>query len=270
MKEALDLAEKNLSLQGKLVITFDDGFRENYEIAAPILVDEGVTATFYFTTGCVDNKNMMWRNKILLYQKYKGLNFASSLNDITCDYGINGIDNYDGILEWSFKEWPMCCKEEIVDRLWTSIMPMKLEDYLDEHRPYCTSTQIKELVAAGFGIGAHSVTHPILSKLEYEDFSREVTESFSDLRTITGTDLIDTFSYPFGDRADSEFEERLRSENSELRAMLGTKNSLSNYPNNSHMWERDNVEFSGEYMRMRFIVLPVYRLLMSGYNFSSK
>jgi peptidoglycan/xylan/chitin deacetylase (PgdA/CDA1 family) len=56
--------------------------------------------------------------------------------------------------------------------------------------------ELRELVAAGFEIGAHSVTHPDLSQLDYESCLREMTESRHTLERIAGAP-VRTFAYPF-------------------------------------------------------------------------
>ncbi len=46
------------------VITFDDGFENNYSVAAPILDDLNIPATFYFSTDFINNNTMSWIDKI--------------------------------------------------------------------------------------------------------------------------------------------------------------------------------------------------------------
>ena len=46
------------------LITFDDGYRDNYEIAFPILKAEGVPATFFIATGFVDTPRLPWWDEI--------------------------------------------------------------------------------------------------------------------------------------------------------------------------------------------------------------
>jgi len=46
------------------LITFDDGYRDNYEIAFPILKAEGVSATFFIATGFVDTPRLPWWDEI--------------------------------------------------------------------------------------------------------------------------------------------------------------------------------------------------------------
>ena len=56
--------------------------------------------------------------------------------------------------------------------------------------------ELRELAAAGFEIGAHSVTHPDLSQLDYEACLRETTESRHTLERVVGAP-VRTFAYPF-------------------------------------------------------------------------
>jgi peptidoglycan/xylan/chitin deacetylase (PgdA/CDA1 family) len=56
--------------------------------------------------------------------------------------------------------------------------------------------ELRELTAAGFEIGAHSVNHPDLSQLDYEGCLREMTESRRTLERVIGAP-VRTFAYPF-------------------------------------------------------------------------
>ena len=43
-----------------VVLTFDDGYLDNYTQAFPILRRHGLNATFYVTTDCIDNRALLW------------------------------------------------------------------------------------------------------------------------------------------------------------------------------------------------------------------
>lgn len=57
--------------------------------------------------------------------------------------------------------------------------------------------ELRELVAAGWELGAHTMTHPDLSRLDYEACRREIEQSRDELAQIAGT-RVETFAYPFG------------------------------------------------------------------------
>ena len=47
-----------------VAVTFDDGFKNNYTVAAPVLDSLGVPATFYFTAGIINTDIMFWVDEI--------------------------------------------------------------------------------------------------------------------------------------------------------------------------------------------------------------
>lgn len=59
------------------------------------------------------------------------------------------------------------------------------------------ASELPELVAAGWEIGAHSVTHPDMAVLDGAACRREMEESRATLEELTGT-RVETFAYPFG------------------------------------------------------------------------
>lgn len=57
--------------------------------------------------------------------------------------------------------------------------------------------ELRELVAAGWELGAHTMTHPDLSTLDYDECLKEIGDGRVDLERITGS-TVQTFAYPFG------------------------------------------------------------------------
>ena len=47
-----------------LAVTFDDGFNLNRPELLALLEENGVNVTTFVITSCLDNKNLMWRNKL--------------------------------------------------------------------------------------------------------------------------------------------------------------------------------------------------------------
>jgi peptidoglycan/xylan/chitin deacetylase (PgdA/CDA1 family) len=57
--------KNNINLpRNAYAITFDDGFENNYSLAAPILDDLNLPSTFYFSTDFIENNSMSWIDKI--------------------------------------------------------------------------------------------------------------------------------------------------------------------------------------------------------------
>lgn len=258
LNEAIYLARDNKSLRGKLAITFDDGFMDNYKIAAPVLYNLNCKATFFLIGNCIDNKDLMWRNKLLLITKTEREVLQKSIKKVSQQYGLkeSGSDN---LMAWSFKNFPMDKKDAIVNELWDDTMNTTIKEYLHEHEPYMSTSQIIELKNQGFEFGSHSMSHPNFSKLSYEEFKKEIIDSKRMIEEILD-EKVNTFTYPFGKRANSIFETKLLKEApNSIDSFLGSRNRLKNLDTNIVSWERDNLEFPIEIALSRFFILSTLR-----------
>jgi peptidoglycan/xylan/chitin deacetylase (PgdA/CDA1 family) len=70
---------------------------------------------------------------------------------------------------------------------------------------YMTADELRDLHAAGFELGAHSVTHPDLAALPEADCAREVADSVEAVAGIAG-EPVRTFAYPFCSYDDAAVE----------------------------------------------------------------
>ena len=260
LDEAVLLAKGNKSLEKKMVITFDDGFKENHSIIAPILVDEKVTATFYLISNCINNKSLMWRNKLLVLHNIMPNKGKGLTDQFKLKYRIPELRSNEDLLLWSDRVWEMNKKDEYSDYLWKLSGLPDLNEYLSTKLPYLTSNEIREMVNSGFGFGSHSMTHPVFSKLNYDEFKAEITDSIKVIKEITQKD-INSFTYPFGIRAEINYEKQLSKDmqNNEFK-LISSKNDLNNTENGT-IWKRDNLEFQMNTMLFRFSILPIIRNL---------
>ena len=60
LPEFLDELDAGRPLEGKLAITFDDGYRDNHRTAAPYLDKLGLPATFFISTGFIGTERVPW------------------------------------------------------------------------------------------------------------------------------------------------------------------------------------------------------------------
>jgi peptidoglycan/xylan/chitin deacetylase (PgdA/CDA1 family) len=60
LHEIVDRLERGKKLNGELAITFDDGYRDNYENAAPVLLKLALPATFFVVTKWIGSETVPW------------------------------------------------------------------------------------------------------------------------------------------------------------------------------------------------------------------
>lgn len=165
-------------------ITFDDGYRNNFTNAFPVLREMGLPATLFVTTGFVDHREPLWVDR-LEYALNRGA--GSIAEKIAEDMKIRS----------QLKTLTITEREvvlgEIVARTSADLRPV-----LDQHDDYAPLSwdQIREMSRAGIAIGAHTVTHPILSRETKDVQQREIVESAERIRALVGE--CRHFAYPDG------------------------------------------------------------------------
>ena len=199
----LDVAVRRLK-EGEIparaaCITFDDGYRDNYTEALPILRRHGVTATFFVSTGFLDG-GRMWNDTII-----EGVRLTAHGN---LDLSLLGL----GRLPTRTADDKRAAIEKIIPAL-KHLPPVDRDAAVKAVADRCgvalpvdlmmTSDQVRGLHAAGMQIGAHTVNHPILARCDESVARWEIAESREKLREIIG-EPVTLFAYPNG-RAGSDY-----------------------------------------------------------------
>ncbi|PXV61433.1 Polysaccharide deacetylase [Dyella jiangningensis] len=182
-----------------LVVTFDDGYDDNYRIAYPILKELGVPATFFISTGHIDSGRPYaydWLVHMILMSTAPRLDLPEL--DINVPMPATRAERraMAGCVLDGMKEISALAQAAMIHRLedeWQ--MPSEHARPAD-CRPMSWD-QLREMRAAGLEIGSHGVNHWMLSKLPREELEREVFDSRNALlRELGPMPLL--MSYPVG------------------------------------------------------------------------
>jgi peptidoglycan/xylan/chitin deacetylase (PgdA/CDA1 family) len=179
-----------------LAITFDDGYADNHDIALPVLRSHGLTATFFIATGYLGG-GRMWNDTIVEAIKRCRLEHI----DLSA-LGLPGI----GVCPLA----PLAERRQLVHRLLSAAKYLSqparqsLADRVAElagaelpSTLMMTPDQVRAMAAAGMQIGGHTVSHPILARLDEAGARREIEQGRADLQAITGAP-VRLFAYPNG------------------------------------------------------------------------
>lgn len=206
LSDLLDCINKNQSLpENSFLLTFDDGFREIFDVVVPILKEKGVPATFFLNNGFLDNKQLFFRHKasVLIEHLHNvgKLSPTDEIKDIFQKYRIEYTNLEASLLSVEYH------KRNVIDEI-ASIFNVDFDDYLASYKPYLNSNQVEQLVEDGFTIGAHSIDHPLYSSLPLEDQLYQTRESMKLIRERFSLDY-NAFAFPFTDNGVSKryFEE---------------------------------------------------------------
>ena len=197
------------AVPNRLAVTFDDGFDLVREGVIDVLRAQGVRATFFVITDCLDNRHLMWRNKLLAMISAKGRQVVGQhLLALHDEVGLTVRTATDADPLVTTYQWPMDRKEDLVDDLWQRCDMPPVRAFLDEHKPYFSLGDLRRLQRDGHEIGLHSRTHPLCPRLSDAQIEQEFVGPAQWLKETFGLTQV-PMSYPFGPRLPAAAEQRL-------------------------------------------------------------
>lgn len=203
-------------------VTFDDGYRECATVAAPILRRMGIPCTFFVTTDLVDNHVLFHRNRVSLCLETLAAMPEPHLTAFLRDHARrSGSAERDrrAFAGWLLGLPPSEIAE--IDRV-CAALGVDPGRFLEEHTPYLTTADIRDLDADGFTIGAHGRRHVPLGSLDETAARAEILESCAAVGAIIGADRV-PFAFPHSaDGVDRGFLARLLRENPGVGLLFDT------------------------------------------------
>ncbi len=189
-----DLASGRRPDGRSVAITFDDGYEDNFRLAFPILRRHGATATFYVTTGAVDDASILWpvmlRHAIRRTEAREiAFRFLGSRPiDLSSERAKErAIRFLTGLVKH--------CGETRAREVLSEVEEADAHAY--EKRVMMNWDEIREMHEGGMTIGAHTVRHYNLPSQDRETLTREIGESKRRLEDAIGAP-VDHFAYPNG------------------------------------------------------------------------
>lgn len=194
------------------IITFDDGWLDNYTVAYPILKAHNCPATIFLTTDFVGTNRVFWqetlvRNLTLLMKR--GL-----LREFSASKGCPS-DVREKLLMITSRAADLDCANANFDELIAMLMDMNeahvdafvnhVHEFLhqigvnpDDKRRILDWQEIEEMHRNGIAFGSHSKTHRIMTRMDIDDIKAELSESKGIIESRLGT-KVKAFAYPNGD-----------------------------------------------------------------------
>lgn len=183
LDQAVDMLATGKRLPERAVsISFDDGYADNHTEAMPILKRHGLTATFFVASGFLDG-GCMWNDEAIeLLRGYR----ATDIDLSQLGLGVCSIATMDE-------------RQKVVGRVLGALKyrePEARREALAILRDITggnvvrglmmTPRQVVDMRNAGMGIGGHTLSHPILARIDDATVRREIGEDRERLAEILG------------------------------------------------------------------------------------
>lgn len=200
LQEYLDHAKERKPLpQKSIVITFDDGYKDNLTTAFPILQKYDVPATFFVSTGYIGTDKIKWEDQLsclIRRSKVKVISLSIPSGDVSFNISsekdkFRAINALVGILSHLNQSE----REQVLNELGEQLK-VKCADQAGVMMTWDDVRQLAD--TPGFSVGSHTVTHQHLTHISPDDARWEVTNSKEHLEKEIGRPVT-SFSYPKGD-----------------------------------------------------------------------
>lgn len=176
-----------------MAITFDDGYADNEELAAPILQRLGLTATFFVSTGYLGD-GCMWNDRVI--------EALRATRRDRLDLASLGLG--------AFETTGAAQRRAAIHAILKAIKHLEPRARLDAvaaveaaagvgapPRPMMSDEQVRRLREMGMQLGGHTVTHPILTRLDRDAARAEIAEGKRRLESLLD-EPVELFAYPNG------------------------------------------------------------------------
>lgn len=180
-----------------LVLTFDDGYKDNLINALPILEEYNIPATIYIATGLIDRTaELWWFEQEFIVRNCSSFKFQ--WEDWNCKWNlVSPEEKYIAIqsLNDMFKSFSLEKQQSFME-----VLRLQYDQTYSYDEEMLTWDQVRLLDQHPLiTIGAHTVNHPVLTNLEPEALLSELKVSKQRLEEELGHPILH-FAYPFGGR----------------------------------------------------------------------
>ncbi|NOH02962.1 MAG: polysaccharide deacetylase family protein [Chloroflexi bacterium] len=183
------------------LITFDDGYYDNYSNAFPILAERNLPAVIFLATGFIDGSASFYWDYVS-YCFYHTAKRKASLPLLGECAWEDEPSRERLLLRWieAVKRIPETQKNEYVSRIGAALeVDVPAQAFENLHLNW---DQVRAMSRSGLiEFGSHTVTHPILTRIPVEQAAYEILESRKRIEEETGR-AVRALAYPNGGRAD--------------------------------------------------------------------
>jgi peptidoglycan/xylan/chitin deacetylase (PgdA/CDA1 family) len=200
-----------------VLLTFDDGLVESYDVIRPILLRHRVPAVFFLTTDFIDERDTFHETKLSLclteIERMSNDHAAEITERLEADGGLAGgsadrravarlrsarVSTALHPNKRTLLLWVLGLRDDDVagiDRA-CKLLNVNVAAYLANRRLFVSSSQVRQMSAEGFTIGAHGINHQPLVGRSPESITREIVNSAQTIRDLTGQAHV-PFAFPY-------------------------------------------------------------------------
>ena len=246
LEEALGFIEGTIQEKARrcrLLITFDDGYLDNYEIAYPILRSHGAQGVFFLVTSMVGSCQVPWWDQIAyLVKTARRRRFSLRYPaELVVDLEENGLTESLRAILRLYKQPENSDPARFIREIAEGA---KGEDLPGTLRRFLNWDEAREMRKGGMAIGSHTHSHHVLSQLEPDRQYEELSKSRAILKEQLGVEA-DVLAYPVGGRSSFTDQTQMIAREAGYRAAFSYYGG-TNLPGNTSPYDVNRIAMGGQ------------------------
>jgi peptidoglycan/xylan/chitin deacetylase (PgdA/CDA1 family) len=188
--------------ENAVAVTLDDGYRDNYTNAFPILRRYSVPATIFLATDVIGTARQLWHDEVFAAFRETGVREVLDIGQGNTTLALTSLAGKLHAQAETLKYL------RSLDRDAREMAIGRLQQVLNVQNPtvqtarlMLTGEEVSEWYRGGIPFGAHTGSHPSLSNLQPEDAREEIRRSKSAIERVLNVSVT-TFAYPSGRHGD--------------------------------------------------------------------
>ena len=180
-----------------VALTFDDGYRDNYTNAFPVLRDLGLTATIFLSTDAIDGNALLWHDRVFdAFHRTRTTEARFEKENLPLGPADRGAS-----LAIVLARLRRSSPEDRDLRIESLLEELGIEPGVPGGWEKLSWQEVREMASHGISFGAHTLDHPILTFVGEEEARRQIRESKRRIEQEIGLPVT-AFAYPNGSAGD--------------------------------------------------------------------
>ncbi len=188
------------AVEPTLAITFDDGYRDLYTQAFPVLRKYEIPATIYLIARCMETGESPWYDRIFVALDHAPGDSIEVEMDVPRQFALTSV------AARRRAAWEIVCFLRTISdasrRQWCQSFEARMQPpQVHLEGRMLDWNQVRSMQASGISFGAHTMTHPSVARVAAASLDEELIASRSLLEACLDAPAED-FAYPFGKSSD--------------------------------------------------------------------
>jgi peptidoglycan/xylan/chitin deacetylase (PgdA/CDA1 family) len=197
LEEAVERLRRRDVPDNAVVITFDDGYRDNYINAFPLLKSLSLPATIFLAVDAIGSRRVLWHDRVFAAFRETRVSVLSGFCNSSGEYPLNTVAEKLLAQEKALNFIRSLDDEARVSAINSLIGKLDVLDRKEVPELMLSWEEVRVMHNGGISFGSHTVTHPILSKLTLARARDEIESAKRIIEDQLGI-CVRTFAYPNG------------------------------------------------------------------------